>query len=344
MTKKRNSMDAYSKAGVDVEAGNLLVKKISASVKDTHNKNVIKNFGGFAGLYRLPKNYRSPVLVACTDGVGTKVALCKEYKRLKGIGQDLVAMCINDMITMGAKPLYFLDYFATSKLEIEEAAIVIKGIARACKKTNCALIGGETAEMPGHYKPGQFDLAGFATGIVESDKIIDGKSIKIGDSIIAIPSSGPHSNGYSLIRKILKQHTPSKRILNELLAPTILYPNLLEKVIRHRLIKGMANITGGGLSENIPRAYPTRLKAVIDLDSWRLPESFQWLQDHGSLTNQDMLRTFNCGIGMVLFINPSHEKRLMKVLNSMGADAFKIGFVEKRLQKQPAIVFNHQLS
>ena len=187
MSKKRNTTDAYAKAGVDIHAGNLLVKKISASVKDTHNKNVIKNFGGFAGLYRLPTNYRSPVLVACTDGVGTKVALCKEYKQLKGIGQDLVAMCINDMITIGAKPLYFLDYFATSKLEIEEAAIVIKGIAKACKITNCALIGGETAEMPGHYKPGQFDLAGFATGIVENDKIIDGKCIQRGDSIIAIP-------------------------------------------------------------------------------------------------------------------------------------------------------------
>ena len=344
MSKKRNTTDAYAKAGVDIEAGNLLIKKISPSVKDTHNKNVIKNFGGFAGLYKLPSNYRSPILVACTDGVGTKVALSKEYKRLKDIGQDLVAMCINDMVTMGAKPLYFLDYFATSKLEIEEAALVIKGIAQACKKTKCALLGGETAEMPGHYKAGQFDLAGFATGIVESDKIIDGKSIQRGDSVIAVSSSGPHSNGYSLIRKILKKHTPSKRILNELLAPTVLYPELLEKIIQKDLVKGLANITGGGLVENIPRAYGSHLKAVIDLNAWKLPRCFQWLREHGSLTSEDMLRTFNCGIGMVLFSSPGNEQRIMKVLEKKGASVFKIGIMEKRFQNQPAIIFNHQLS
>ena len=344
MSKKRNTTDAYAKAGVDIEAGNLLIKKISPSVKDTHNKNVIKNFGGFAGLYKLPSNYRSPILVACTDGVGTKVALSKEYNRLKDIGQDLVAMCINDMVTMGAKPLYFLDYFATSKLEIEEASLVIKGIAEACKKTKCALLGGETAEMPGHYKAGQFDLAGFATGIVESDKIIDGKSIQRGDSVIAVSSSGPHSNGYSLIRKILKKHTPSKRILNELLAPTVLYPELLEKIIHKDLVKGLANITGGGLVENIPRAYDSQLKAVIDLNAWKLPRCFQWLREHGSLTSEDMLRTFNCGIGMVLFSSPGNEQRIMKVLEKEGASVFKIGIMEKRSKNQPAIIFNHQLS
>jgi phosphoribosylformylglycinamidine cyclo-ligase len=263
---------------------------------------------------------------------------------LKDIGQDLVAMCINDMVTMGAKPLYFLDYFATSKLEIEEAALVIKGIAEACKKTKCALLGGETAEMPGHYKAGQFDLAGFATGIVESDKIIDGKSIQRGDSIIAVSSSGPHSNGYSLIRKILKKHTPSKRILNELLAPTVLYPELLEKIIHKDLVKGLANITGGGLVENIPRAYGSQLKAVIDLNAWKLPRCFQWLQEHGSLTSEDMLRTFNCGIGMVLFSSPDNEQRIMKVLEKKGASVFKIGIMEKRSQNQPAIIFNQQLS
>jgi len=343
MSKKRNTTDAYAKAGVDIEAGNLLVKKISTSVKDTHNKNVVKNFGGFAGLYKLPKNYRSPILVACTDGVGTKVALSREYNHLKDIGQDLVAMCINDMVTIGAKPLYFLDYFATSKLEIEEAALVIKGIAQACKKTNCALLGGETAEMPGHYKTGQFDLAGFATGIVESDKIIDGKSIKKGDSIIAVSSSGPHSNGYSLIRKILKKHTPSKQILKELLAPTILYPELLEKIIEKNLVKGMANITGGGLVENIPRAYGPQLKAVIDLNAWNLPKCFQWLQEHGSLSSKDMLRTFNCGIGMVLFVSPDNEQQIMKVLGNKGARVFKIGAMERRTQNHPAIIFKDQL-
>ena len=343
MSKKRNTTDAYAKAGVDIEAGNLLIKKISPSVKDTHNKNVIKNFGGFAGLYKLPTNYQSPILVACTDGVGTKVALSKEYKRLEDIGQDLVAMCINDMVTMGAKPLYFLDYFASSKLEIEEAALVIKGIAQACKKTKCALLGGETAEMPGHYKAGQFDLAGFATGIVESDKIIDGKSIQRGDSVIAVSSSGPHSNGYSLIRKILKKHTPSKRILNELLAPTVLYPELLEKIIHKDLVKGLANITGGGLVENIPRAYGSQLKAIIDLNAWKLPRCFQWLQAHGSLTSEDMLRTFNCGVGMVLFSSPDNEQRIIKVLENKGASVFKIGIMENRSHNQPAIVFNNQL-
>ena len=341
MSKKRNTTDAYAKAGVDIEAGNLLIKKISPAVKDTHNKNVIKNFGGFAGLYKLPTNYRSPILVACTDGVGTKVALSKEYKRLKDIGQDLVAMCINDMVTMGAKPLYFLDYFATSKLEIEEAALVVKGIAQACKKTKCALLGGETAEMPGHYKAGQFDLAGFATGIVESDKIIDGKSIQRGDSVIAVSSSGPHSNGYSLIRKILKKHTPSKSILNELLAPTVLYPELLEKIIHKDLVKGLANITGGGLVENIPRTYGPQLKAVIDLNAWKLPRCFQWLQEHGSLTSKDMLRTFNCGIGMVLFSSPDKEQRIMRALINQGASVFKIGIMEKRSKNQPTVVFNN---
>ena len=343
MSKKRNTTDAYAKSGVDREAGNLLIKKISPSVKDTHNKNVIKNFGGFAGLYKLPKNYRSPILVACTDGVGTKVALSKEFNRLGDIGQDLVAMCINDMVTMGAKPLYFLDYFATSKLKVEEAALVIKGIAHACKKTKCALLGGETAEMPGHYKAGQFDLAGFASGIVEGDKIIDGKSIQKGDSVIAVASSGPHSNGYSLIRKILKKHNPSKRILNELLAPTILYPALLEQIIQKDLVKGLANITGGGLVENIPRAYDASLKAVIDLNAWKLPRCFQWLQEHGSLTSKEMLRTFNCGIGMVLFSSPDKEQRIMKALENNGAGVFKIGIMENRSHNQPAIVFNHQL-
>jgi phosphoribosylformylglycinamidine cyclo-ligase len=198
--------------------------------------------------------------------------------------------------------------------------------------------------MPGHYKAGQFDLAGFATGIVESDKIIDGKSIKRGDSVIAVSSSGPHSNGYSLIRKILKKHTPSKRILNELLAPTVLYPELLEKIIHKDLVKGLANITGGGLVENIPRAYGSQLKAVIDLNAWKLPRCFQWLREHGSLTSEDMLRTFNCGVGMVLFSSPDNEQSIMKVLKNKGVSVFKIGIMEKRSQNQPAIIFNHQLS
>ncbi|MEK9650193.1 MAG: phosphoribosylformylglycinamidine cyclo-ligase [Gammaproteobacteria bacterium] len=343
MSKKRNTTDAYAKAGVDIDAGNLLVKKITPSVKQTHHRNVIKNFGGFAGLYKLPKNYQSPILVACTDGVGTKVALSKEYSRLQDIGQDLVAMCVNDMITMGAKPLYFLDYFATSKLKVEEAALVIKSIATACQKVGCALLGGETAEMPGHYKSGQFDLAGFATGIVEHDQIIDGKSIKSGDSIIAISSSGPHSNGYSLIRKILKKHTPPKQILRSLLAPTILYPEILEKIIEKRLVAGMANITGGGLIENIPRAYGTKLKASIELDSWKIPDCFQWLKKNGSLSSKDMLKTFNCGVGMVLFTDKDYEKRVLKLLRNKGVNAFRIGSMEKRREKEPAIIFNNQL-
>ena len=343
MTKKRNTTDAYAKAGVDINAGNELVKKISASVKETHNPNVIKNFGGFAGLYKIPNNLKSPMLVACTDGVGTKVALAQQYNKLQDIGQDLVAMCINDMVTMGAKPLYFLDYYATSKLEVNEAALVIKSIAKACKKINCALLGGETAEMPGHYRKGQFDLAGFATGIVEKDKVIDGKRIKPGYSIIALESSGPHSNGYSLIRKILKKHMPSKQILNSLLAPTLLYPTLLEKIIRRDLVAGMANITGGGLTENIPRAFSEKLMASIDLSTWRLPVCFQWLQEKGRLTNDEILRTFNCGIGMVLFINPVFEERVLSILKKEHLYAFKIGQILKRINKDVPIVYSNQL-
>lgn len=343
MTKKRNTTDAYAKAGVDINAGNQLVRKISVSVKETHNANVVKNFGSFAGLYKIPNNLKSPMLVACTDGVGTKVALAQQYNRLQDIGQDLVAMCINDMVTMGAKPLYFLDYYAASKLKVDEAAIVIKSIAKACKKINCALLGGETAEMPGHYKKDQFDLAGFATGIVEKDKVIDGKSIKPGYSIIAIESSGPHSNGYSLIRKILKQHVPTKKTLNSLLAPTLLYPKLLEKIIRQELVAGMANITGGGITENIPRAFSEKLMASIDLSTWKLPTCFRWLQEKGSLTNDEMLRTFNCGIGMVLFINPIFEKRVLNILNKDNTNAFKIGQVLRRTNKDTAIVFKNRL-
>ena len=253
MTNKTKPTDPYAKAGVNIQKGNELVRSIKASVNATHDRRVLGGMGGFAGLFQLGTKYKNPILVGCTDGVGTKVALSQKYNKTHLTGQDLVAMCVNDMVTCGAEPLFFLDYFAASKLETKSAANIVKGIAAACKKSNCALLGGETAEMPGHYAGNNFDLAGFSVGVVEKSKIIDGKKIKPGHVILAIESSGPHSNGYSLIRKIIKQRKVPDSILKALLKPTHLYPKPILELIKKVNVKGMANITGGGLTENIPR-------------------------------------------------------------------------------------------
>ena len=234
MTNKSNPNDPYAKAGVNIDDGNTLIKLIKSSVNDTHNKSVMGGIGGFAGLYELNHQLKKPMLVACTDGVGTKVSLSKKYNTLGSVGQDLVAMCVNDMASCGATPLFFLDYFASSKLELKETATIIKGIAKACKKTNMALLGGETAEMPGHYTKGNFDLAGFAVGVVDKSKIISGKKIKTNHVILGIESSGPHSNGYSLIRKILSRHKPPSSVLKTLLKPTYLYTSLVNDVVKKK--------------------------------------------------------------------------------------------------------------
>jgi len=329
MTKEIIDNDPYKSAGVDIDAGNDLVDMIKKDVASSHGPNVLGNIGGFAGMFRLDKDYENPILVACTDGVGTKVALAQEAGRLEGIGQDLVAMCVNDLIVCGAKPLFFLDYFASSKLEVDEASKVIKSIASACKDSGCALLGGETAEMPGHYLGKNFDLAGFSVGCVEEDKIIDSKTIKEDDILIGIESSGPHSNGFSLIRKIIKDANLNKdeyeSIVELAMKPTHLYPNLIMDLINKFDIHGMAHITGGGLTENIPRSIPKNLSASINTDSWDIPEIFKWLQVNGNLKDEDMFRIFNCGIGMVLIVSEDDSEAVLDKINKHNFKCFNIG-------------------
>ena len=342
MTKEIIENDPYKSAGVDIDAGNNLVDLIKKDVDSSHTKNVLGNIGGFAGMFKLDKEYENPILVACTDGVGTKVALAQEAGQLDGIGQDLVAMCVNDLIVCGAKPLFFLDYFASSKLEVSEAAKVIKSIANACKDSGCALLGGETAEMPGHYVGKNFDLAGFSVGCVEENKVIDNTNIKENDVLIGIESSGPHSNGFSLIRKIIKDSNLNKeeyRSMVELaLKPTHLYPNLIMKLVSNFDINGMAHITGGGLTENIPRSIPENLSASIDTSSWVMPEIFKWLQANGSLEDEDMFRIFNCGIGMVLIVKEDDSIEILEEIKNHNFKCFSIGKLINK-QNNNSVVF-----
>ena len=329
MTSKTKPTDPYAKAGVNIEKGNELVESIKASVNATHDRRVLGGIGGFAGLFQLGSKYKNPVLVGCTDGVGTKVALSQAYNKTHLTGQDLVAMCVNDMVTCGAKPLFFLDYFAASKLEPKVTAKIVKGIANACKKSNCALLGGETAEMPGHYAKDNFDLAGFSVGVVEKTSLIDGKGIKPGHVLLGIESSGPHSNGYSLIRSILKKHKPPEPIMRVLLRPTHLYPAPILELIKKTNVKGMAHITGGGLTENIPRILNNGLIAEINLSSWKFPKAFQWLQEKGKISQSDMLRIFNCGIGMVCVLDKADVLKAKKVLSNHKLRSYEIGSIIK---------------
>ena len=334
MTSKTKPTDPYAKAGVNIEKGNELVKSIKASVNATHDKRVLGGIGGFAGLFELGSKYKNPVLVGCTDGVGTKVALSQTHNKIHLIGQDLVAMCVNDMITCGAEPLFFLDYFAASKLEPKSTAKIVKGIAKACKKSNCALLGGETAEMPGHYAKNNFDLAGFSVGVVEKSRLIDGKSIKSGNILLGIESSGPHSNGFSLIRSIIKKHQPPDSILQVLLKPTHLYNLPILELIKKINVKGMAHITGGGLTENIPRILRGELVANVNLSSWQLPKAFKWLQEKGRISQAEMLRIFNCGIGMVCIIDQADLLKAQKVLSNHKLRTFEIGSIVKGNYKE----------
>ncbi|MDC2983056.1 phosphoribosylformylglycinamidine cyclo-ligase [Pseudomonadota bacterium] len=323
--------DPYKKAGVDIKTGNDLVDKIRKDVASTFDKNVLGGIGGFSGFYSLPKGFKNPVLVACTDGVGTKVALAQKNSSLGTIGQDLVAMCVNDMVTSGAHPLFFLDYFASSKLNVTETATVIKSIAKACKKTNCSLIGGETAEMPNHYIGKNFDLAGFSVGIVEKKLIIDSSRVKKNNIIIGIESSGAHSNGYSLINKLIKESKLSKsekvKLIKLALKPTHLYTNVVLDLLKKVKVKSIANITGGGLTENIPRSIPKTLSSEIYLSNWKMPALFSTLQKLGKIQIRDMLRIFNCGIGMTLVIEPKDFNTTMKVLSKHKFKGFMIGKV-----------------
>ena len=329
MTSKTKPTDPYAKAGVNIEKGNELVDSIKASVNATHDRRVLGGIGGFAGLFQLGSKYKNPVLVGCTDGVGTKVALSQAHNKTHLTGQDLVAMCVNDMVTCGAEPLFFLDYFAASTLEPKSTAKIVKGIANACKRSNCALLGGETAEMPGHYAKNNFDLAGFSVGVVEKADLIDGKGIRPGHILLGVESSGPHSNGYSLIRSILKKHKAPNSIMQTLLKPTHLYPAPVLELIKKTHVKGMAHITGGGLTENIPRILKSGLIANVNLSSWKFPKAFQWLQEKGKISEADMLRIFNCGIGMVCILDKSEISKAKKILSSHKLRTFEIGSIIK---------------
>ncbi len=326
---------SYKDAGVDIDAGNALVARIGPAVATTHRAGVLGGLGGFGGLFELPAGYRQPVLVSGTDGVGTKLKLAIATGRHQTIGIDLVAMCANDIVVTGAEPLFFLDYYATGRLDVDVAADVIGGIAEGCRQAGCALIGGETAEMPGMYTEGDYDLAGFCVGVVEKDAIIDGSRVGVGDVLIGLASSGPHSNGYSLIRKVLEVRgvdveTPleGSPIADLLLAPTRIYVRALLSLIAEQPVHGLAHITGGGLLENLPRVLPRDSRAVIDTQAWPQPPIFHWLQEEGGIADQEMYRTFNCGIGMVVVVPAEAAEAALDHLIDEGEMAWPIGRIE----------------
>ena len=319
----------YRKAGVDIDAGQELVRRIAPAAKRTHRPEILSDLGGFAALASIPSKYEQPVLVTGTDGVGTKLKLAMEHDRHDDVGQDLVAMCVNDVLATGAEPFLFLDYYATGRLDVDVAERVIVGIARGCEIAGCTLAGGETAEMPGFYQPGEYDLAGFCVGVVERDAIVTGEDIAIGDRLIGLSSSGPHSNGYSLIRRILEDQAASVSAgtLDALLAPTRIYATAVRAALATGGVRGMAHITGGGLVENIPRMFRQPFAADIDLDAWAWPDVFAALQQAGSIDELEMLRTFNCGIGYVLTVPAEDEESVLRALSAAGETALVMGKV-----------------
>ena len=339
MSGKKIKKASYASAGVSIDAGNELVKKIKPFVKATKRLGADSEIGGFGGLFDLAKcKYKDPILVSGTDGVGTKLKIAQELKIHDTIGIDLVAMCVNDIIVQGAEPLFFLDYFACGKLDVKTASDVVKGIAEGCKQAGAALIGGETAEMPGMYKVGEYDLAGFTVGAVERKNILPKKNIKEGDVLIGLASSGVHSNGYSLVRKVLadnkikftdKPKGFKKPIGKVLLEPTRIYVKTILKLLKKYEIKALAHITGGGITENLPRILPDDLGAKIDVRSWRKPQIFEFIKEKGNIDEQEMLRTFNYGIGMILVVDKKEIKELSKQLKGLKEEFFVIGEVVK---------------
>jgi len=336
---------SYRDAGVDIDAGDALVDRIKPLAKKTLRDGVVAGIGGFGALFEVPKHYKEPILVSGTDGVGTKLKLAFEWNAHETIGQDLVAMSVNDILVQGAESLFFLDYFACGKLSVDTATTVVAGIAKGCEIAGCALIGGETAEMPGMYPPGEYDLAGFAVGVVEKSKIIDGASIKPGDVVLGIASSGAHSNGYSLIRKIIERaHAkPSDDIdgksLRELvMAPTQIYVKPLLKVMTSHTLKGLAHITGGGLVDNIPRVLPENTQAVLHRDSWKLPALFRWLQMKGGVADAEMARVFNCGIGMVVIVDSKEADSVIASIGKEGLQSWRLGEIVERPQNAPQTI------
>ncbi|MFZ2854869.1 MAG: phosphoribosylformylglycinamidine cyclo-ligase [Rhodocyclaceae bacterium] len=331
---------SYRDAGVDIDAGDELVERIKPFARKTMRDGVLGGIGGFGALFEVPKRYREPVLVSGTDGVGTKLKLAFELKRHATVGIDLVAMSVNDILVQGAEPLFFLDYFACGKLDVDTAADVVKGIAQGCEYSGCALIGGETAEMPGMYPDGEYDLAGFAVGVVEKSKIINGSAIVPGDVVLGLPSSGAHSNGYSLVRKIIARSAPdldapfdgSKTLADAIMAPTRIYVKPLLALMAALPVKGMAHITGGGLTENVPRVLPESVKAVIEQARWQRPKLFDWLQSEGNVAESEMHRVFNCGIGMVVIVARENVAQALELLHAAGEKAVEIGSISARAE------------
>ena len=327
---------SYRDAGVDIDAGDALVDAIRPFAKRTLRPEVLAGIGGFGALCAIPKKYREPVLVSGTDGVGTKLKLAFELGRHDTVGIDLVAMSVNDVLVQGAEPLFFLDYFACGKLEPGVAAEVIKGIARGCEQAGCALIGGETAEMPGMYPAGEYDLAGFCVGVVEREAIISGTTIAPGDAVLGLASSGAHSNGYSLVRRILEQSKPPAGI--DLLTPTRIYVKPLLALMQSVRVKGMAHITGGGITGNVPRVLPAGTRAVIERKAWPRTELFDWLQQAGGVAEDEMHRVFNCGIGMAVVVAEADAARAVRELEGAGETVYRIGRIERHDGEPDAVV------
>jgi len=337
----------YKDAGVDIEQGNELVKRLKKSVANTHRDGVMGGLGGFGALFDLGSlNYKHPVLVSGTDGVGTKIKLAIENNMHDSIGIDLVGMCVNDLIVQGADPLFFLDYFACSSLDVDVAETVINGIAQGCSLAGCSLIGGETAEMPGMYQSGDYDLAGFCVGVVEKDDVITGQNVSEGDALIALASSGCHSNGYSLVRKIiddtnqdLSKKLDDKTLLELLIEPTRIYVKQILGLINEVPVKAIAHITGGGLTENIPRVIPDNLSVEIDTKSWELPPIFNWLQEKGNIEPQEMFKTFNCGVGMVVCVSQENKSNAINHLSDSGETAWEIGKIISAGESEDRVKF-----
>nr|WP_199064450.1 phosphoribosylformylglycinamidine cyclo-ligase [Chromobacterium sp. ASV5] len=329
---------SYRDAGVDIDAGDALVENIKPFAKRTLRPEVLGGIGGFGALVEISKKYQEPVLVSGTDGVGTKLKLAFDWNRHDTVGIDLVAMSVNDILVQGAEPLFFLDYFACGKLDVAQATEVIKGIAAGCEQAGCALTGGETAEMPGMYPAGEYDLAGFAVGVAEKSRVITGETIRPGDAVLGLASNGAHSNGYSLVRKIIDRAQPEldapfdgdTTLREAVIAPTRIYVKPLLQLMERLPVKGMAHITGGGITENTPRVLPRNTVAQIDADSWPLPKLFQWLQSEGNVEMQEMYRTFNCGIGMVVIVAAEHAEQAQALLREAGETVYRIGVVRER--------------
>ena len=341
-----NKSLSYKDAGVDIDAGNELVNRIKSVVKETKRPEVMGGLGGFGALCAIPEKYKQPILVSGTDGVGTKLRLAMDLNRHESIGIDLVAMCVNDLIVQGAEPLFFLDYYATGKLNVDVAATVVTGIAEGCKQSGCALVGGETAEMPGMYHGDDYDLAGFCVGVVEKSEMIDGSKVQDGDALIALASSGAHSNGYSLVRKIIEvsgvnpatEQLDGKPLADHLLAPTKIYVKSVLDLISKIDVHAIAHITGGGFWENIPRVLPDNTQAVIDESSWQWPAIFNWLQQAGNVSRHEMYRTFNCGVGLIIALPKQLAEQAINLLNQHGEKAWLLGEIKHSSSTEHVVI------